>query len=64
MSTDYYYEGKKAKFGNLFSKDADENTELFLKYVAIEINREMLGELSDLKDSISDLKDSINNRES
>lgn len=64
MSSDYYYEGKKQKFYSIFNLDANDNTDLFLQYVAIEIQREMLGEYSDLKDAIENLTQSIKNRES
>jgi len=58
MSVDIYYDNKKAIFENIFGKDADENVSEFLQYVAIEMNRELTGEISDLKSSIKDLTDS------
>ncbi len=56
--SDYYYDNKKAHFKANFGKAADDNLSEFLKYVSIEINREMLDSLSDLKGSIESLTES------
>jgi len=58
--SDHYYDNKKLHFKSNFGKEADENLSEFLKYVSIEINREMLDSFSDLKSSIDNLTESNN----
>lgn len=59
--SDQYYDNKKLLFKSNFGKEADSNLSEFLKYVSIEINREMLDSLSDLKGSIENLTESNHN---
>jgi len=58
---DSYYDTKKLHFKSNFGKDADSNLSEYLKYVSIEINREMLDTMSDLKTSIDNLTESNHN---
>ncbi|WP_334113539.1 hypothetical protein [Paucihalobacter sp.] len=59
--SDHYYNNKKAHFKSNFGKDADSNLSDFLKYVSIEMNREILDSLSDLKMAIDNLTESNHN---
>jgi len=56
--SDYYFDNKKAQFKDTFEKQWDENLSDFLHYVSIEINREFMGNLNELKDSIKELTES------
>ncbi|WP_299183712.1 hypothetical protein [uncultured Aquimarina sp.] len=56
---DQYYHNKKAQFKSNFKKDADEHLSEFLTFVSIEMNRELTGEVSDLKSAISELSDTM-----
>ena len=56
--SDYYYTNKKAHFKSNFGKEWDDNLSDFLQYVNIEINREFIGNMDELKDSIKELTES------
>lgn len=49
---------RKAWFKSLFNKDADENLELFLQYLAEETNRELKFEIEEFNKNFKELKDS------
>lgn len=44
--SDHYLENRKIKFKSLFGVDADDNITDFLKYVSIDVNREMLDKMA------------------
>ena len=50
-----YIETQKSKFKTLFGKDADENLDLFLKYISDKTNRNLVGELEELNKHLSDI---------
>ena len=53
---------QKSKFKVLFDKEADENLELFLKYLNNKINRELISEINDLNQKISELNEELRNK--
>ena len=56
--SDHYLKNRKIKFKSLFGVDADDNISDFLKYVSIDVNREMLDKMDDLKMAIDNLTES------
>ncbi|MET3035912.1 hypothetical protein ABXT08_07420 [Chryseobacterium sp. NRRL B-14859] len=52
-----YIETQKSKFRILFGKDADENLELFIKYISDKTNRDLTAEISELNKHIEEISE-------
>lgn len=58
---DTYYDNKKPHFKIIFEKEWNSNISDFLKYVEIEITRESIGSMNELKSAIQELAESNQN---
>lgn len=57
--SDHYYENKKAHFKSNFGIEWNENLSDYLRYINIEITREFMDNVSDLKESVDKLSGAL-----